>query len=799
MAAKKVGNVNLSEPRKLRARGEASARKNPGADALQSAGSPRSAVIASFVFAVLATFTLSSLYFGALLPLAKNLVAARLAAAGLSEPEFELEIQSLDTIVLRQLSFQAAFGGFSFRAALGQVDVHLGSGPGIRVAGPLRVESIAAHQTSLRILRLPATDNVDEVSDEPVSNDPARRAEALLQRLVPYIENWQFPVALSADGLLIRVPGLPTVSGSAAFVHPRSGRLQLDLNLSLAGTPGPPTGIRLNLEMSPQTDAGSAASWSGTLAFSVDPIRIQSDIFADEAFSTPTVEYSSTITWEPRRKVATSPVLRSLDPDRPAPFGNLSFTGGQLKVAALEANLDMVLEGFVRDYAGVPPLSRREWPVPARFTMYLDVPEVAWSDVLATIPPQLLGPLAAVNVEGSAGFNIDIAIPFDRLLDTAWRGSTKHVSMQLNFIPAEFDVFRFDGPFTHNFGNFVLRIPAPTAADPAYLAQFYERTPASTARLIALQTAVEARPGRQRSPATLPQAERVAESGDLELGDQEQADLAPDDIEDEFLLDSGFGLGDGEGPGTGVGEEDAADNAGDADGSSNRAPASSSEAQSGALRGGSTQSAASTQIRQLEWVTLDRISPWMIQSVLTFEDGNFFLHNGVEWASYRAIVERFLREGEILSGGSTISMQTVKNYFLDQSRQLSRKLQELILVYILESHSPVSKQRILELYLNRAEFGPGLYGIAAASRYYFGKPPASLALHEAVWLASLLPSPGRYSRYLLGDQPTPGWRVRLDFYLEVMVIRGRISQDDFEAARSATYNFSRQFLSDLGR
>ena len=103
-----------------------------------------------------------------------------------------------------------------------------------------------------------------------------------------------------------------------------------------------------------------------------------------------------------------------------------------------------------------------------------------------------------------------------------------------------------------------------------------------------------------------------------------------------------------------------------------------------------------------------------------------------------------LREGKG-RGGSTITQQLAKNLFLNSERSLARKLREAILAWRLETDLP--KERILEIYLNIAEWGPGLYGIGDASEHYFGRAPRVLRPEEAAFLASLLPSPRRYHGY----------------------------------------------------
>jgi monofunctional biosynthetic peptidoglycan transglycosylase len=142
------------------------------------------------------------------------------------------------------------------------------------------------------------------------------------------------------------------------------------------------------------------------------------------------------------------------------------------------------------------------------------------------------------------------------------------------------------------------------------------------------------------------------------------------------------------------------------------------------------------------WVPYGAISPNVKRAVLVAEDINFFSHNGFEIAEARRALERAMEEGELPRGASTITQQLAKNLWLSPSRNPLRKLREGILTWQLER--ALSKRRILELYLNVVELGPGVYGMEAAARRYFGKPAAALEPLEAAQLAASLPRPRRW-------------------------------------------------------
>ncbi|MDJ0607671.1 MAG: monofunctional biosynthetic peptidoglycan transglycosylase [Kiloniellales bacterium] len=142
------------------------------------------------------------------------------------------------------------------------------------------------------------------------------------------------------------------------------------------------------------------------------------------------------------------------------------------------------------------------------------------------------------------------------------------------------------------------------------------------------------------------------------------------------------------------------------------------------------------------WVPLSEMSRHVARSVLALEDNNFCRHAGVDWAELMAALSDYFR-GDSLRGASTITMQTSKNLFLWPGRSVLRKIIEAPLTMMLEAFW--SKRRILEVYLNIVEWGPGIYGIEAAARNYFNKSAATLTRREAALLAAVLPNPRRWS------------------------------------------------------
>lgn len=146
--------------------------------------------------------------------------------------------------------------------------------------------------------------------------------------------------------------------------------------------------------------------------------------------------------------------------------------------------------------------------------------------------------------------------------------------------------------------------------------------------------------------------------------------------------------------------------------------------------------------RHWVWVPLSRISPFLRQAVVAAEDASFFTHEGFDWEGIKEAARYNLEAGELKRGGSTITQQLAKNLYLSSERSLFRKAREALITRALEDH--LTKERILELYLNVAEWGQGVYGAEAAARHHFRKSARDLTADEAAWLAAILPSPRRY-------------------------------------------------------
>jgi len=145
------------------------------------------------------------------------------------------------------------------------------------------------------------------------------------------------------------------------------------------------------------------------------------------------------------------------------------------------------------------------------------------------------------------------------------------------------------------------------------------------------------------------------------------------------------------------------------------------------------------------WTPLSRIPSALQWAVIAAEDDTFYQHNGFNFSAMRDALRVNIKRRKPVRGGSTITQQLAKNLYLSREKSLSRKFKEAVITCKLERH--LSKNRILELYVNVIEWGPGVYGVGAASWHYFRKPSADLNFFESVLLAAIIPSPTLYNPY----------------------------------------------------
>ena len=176
--------------------------------------------------------------------------------------------------------------------------------------------------------------------------------------------------------------------------------------------------------------------------------------------------------------------------------------------------------------------------------------------------------------------------------------------------------------------------------------------------------------------------------------------------------------------------------------------------------------------------TLDRISPLLRDALLTNEDGGFYHHHGFNPEAIQLAMAANLRAGSFRRGAGTITMQLARNLFLGHQRTLSRKGQEVVLAWVLEHLTGLSKDRLLEIYLNIIEWGPGVHGADEAARFYFDEDAADLTLDEALFLTVVVPSPSHWKSRLDATGDLRPWaRSQMAYIARKMVTRGWLAPE----------------------
>ncbi len=179
------------------------------------------------------------------------------------------------------------------------------------------------------------------------------------------------------------------------------------------------------------------------------------------------------------------------------------------------------------------------------------------------------------------------------------------------------------------------------------------------------------------------------------------------------------------------------------------------------------------------WTPFSKISPYLVKAVLIAEDDKFWEHEGFDYEAIEKALERDLKAKKFKFGGSTITQQLARNLYLSPEKSLIRKISEAAITWRMEKI--LSKKRILEIYLNVVEWGDGIFGAEAASRYYYGKSSSELTPEEAARLASVLPNPRKYKA--AGDQRYVINRSNVIY--SIMVQRGIVIPDYKEVMESS--------------
>jgi hypothetical protein len=187
------------------------------------------------------------------------------------------------------------------------------------------------------------------------------------------------------------------------------------------------------------------------------------------------------------------------------------------------------------------------------------------------------------------------------------------------------------------------------------------------------------------------------------------------------------------------------------------------------------------------FVPIRELPEHVVRAVTASEDGGFFGHEGFDFEELRNALAEGAEAGKVVRGGSTITQQLAKNLFLSPERTLARKVREATIAVGLEAAVP--KRRLLEIYLNVAEWGPGLWGIGPAARHWFGKDARELTPKEAAFLASIIPSPIRYHAMYARGFPSEAWEAHVNDLLFRMTEQGALTDDELVEGLAAPLFF----------
>jgi len=185
-----------------------------------------------------------------------------------------------------------------------------------------------------------------------------------------------------------------------------------------------------------------------------------------------------------------------------------------------------------------------------------------------------------------------------------------------------------------------------------------------------------------------------------------------------------------------------------------------------------------------DYTPINEISPALRNAILTAEDPSFYSHKGFVEKAFQLSIATNFKEKAFKRGGSTISMQLVKNVFLSRQKTLARKVEEILIVWLIENNRISSKQRMYEVYLNLIEWGNNVYGIGEAAKYYFGKHPSELSLGESIFLANIVPRPKK-GLYFFEADGSLTYRLRGYFKL----IGGLMARRGFAQPDTNAYGF----------
>jgi hypothetical protein len=476
---------------------------------------------------------------------------------------------------------------------------------------------------------------------------------------------------------------------------------------------------------------------------SVDDLVFFWGLLAEEPLRDFTASYSFTAKYDPDRSIPESKLLKtplfkeSNEPpaDSPIRKGALVFTKGKGTVGDVQGDFVPAIYG-----TGALP-----GDLPARVDLHVDLPKTDTQALFDAVPLALQGPLEGTRLAGTFAWKLAAEIPLYRASDMQWES---------NPVLDEFEV-----------------VEMPKEVDPRTLMSGYDLTITDTledergeeyewSRTITIPPAkpVSAKYLVENSGLTIEQIdERRREREWPKLPDPNRSFLPRSLINSpQYWL-------------TTHAEQRTAPK-----------PWKSSEA---------IRRTKDRPYGPYVFVPLHHIARWVVLAVTTTEDGGFFTHPGFLFDAIKDSIEDNIESGRFRRGASTISMQMVKNAYLKRDKLIARKLREAFLVFLMETVFDVPKSRILEVYMNIIEFGPGIYGIHDASVHYFGKRPDKLTLGEVSWLFSVVPSPKRYHFYWKRGEISDRWWSHISRRIDIMYNREKITEAERDAAKAQKAEF----------
>lgn len=499
--------------------------------------------------------------------------------------------------------------------------------------------------------------------------------------------------------------------------------------------------LRAKLVVTPSE--GRSVEVDGTA--SVESLVFDWRKLAEEPLRDVTASYGFTAIYDPDGKTPESELLdiplfkEDVEPPSGAKKGSVVFTRGAAQFNGVKAEVKPAVYGT----AALPS------SLPARIDLAVDMPKTPVMDLFNAVPKAILGPLQGTEMRGTFGWEFKAEIPLHRAGDMEWKTVPALESFELVAIPDEVDVRKLitgmELTITDEISDEMtftrtVKIPPMKPIPASWLLENAERE---------LEQIDEVRRRREwpevpEFPRQLGLAPTFVSSPDYWLSQHAEAKSAPAPWSEGDVIEK---------------VEEPPENW------------------------------PYGPYGPYVYVPLHHISKWMTRAILTTEDNSFFKHDGLNFFALKESVEDNIEAGGFRRGASTISMQLIKNVFLDRQKLIARKLREVFLVWLMEKIIDVPKPRILELYFNVIEFGPGIFGIHDASVHYFGKRPSELTLGEVAWLVSIIPNPKKYHFYWERGEITPNWFRRMSRYINVMHNRERASLEEKDAALEAAPEF----------